>query len=209
MRINSLLVLISGIGAMMGAPTLRAEVDLPRATLHLTILDPFGKVRHNEMSIHLISKDATRDFTPDRHGSIVGVPYGTYTLNVGWGLVSREVTVNCEQLWVRVGVPFVIGDHAWPPGGISIIGTIDPAPKTKDWWARLEGVYLSDRREVPVAKGGRFAISGIDTGLYLLEVFEGGRLRHVQTMELELGRPEVEVKISVPHGDTQAPSDQK
>ena len=160
MRTRSLLLLICGTWGMLEAPPLQAQVDLPRATLHLQILDPFGKVRHDEMSIHLVSKDATKDFTPNGHGSIVGVPYGTYTLNVGWGLVSREVTVNCEQLWVRVGVPFVIGDHAWPPGGISIIGTIDPAPKTKDWWARLEGVYLSDRREVPVAKGGRFAIWG-------------------------------------------------
>ena len=214
MRINTFFVLISGIGAMMGAPTLRAQLhpDLPVAKLHLTILDPFGKVRHDQMSIHLISRDGTQDFMPDWSGlAIVGVPYGTYTLNVQArsGSARRELAVNCEELWVRVGVPIVIGDHLWPSGGISIEGTIDPAPKTKHWWARIEGVYLGDRREVPITTNGRFTISEIEPGLYLLEVFEDGTLRHVQMMTLELFRPEVKVKISVSHDEPRPPSDEK
>lgn len=150
--------------------------------------------------IHLRSRDGKRDLTA-RDSFIDGVPYGFYTLSAwdaGGGIGEREIAVNAKEVWVRIGLAFPAGDRTWPGGDLSITGDIRPAPKGADWWVRVEGVFLNARRESPISQKGEFSMGGLEMGSYLLEVFEGAKLRHVETVEIDIKQPNTHVRISIP-----------
>jgi hypothetical protein len=88
----------------------------------------------------------------------------------------------------------------WPGGDLSINGDIRPAPKGPDWWVRVEGVFLNARRESPVSQRGEFSMSGLEMGSDLLEVFEGTKLRHVETVEIDIKQPNTPVRIFIRPG---------
>ena len=41
------------------------------------------------------------------------------------------------------------------------------------------------------------SMGGLEMGGYLLEVFEGAKLRHVETVELDIKQPNTHVRISI------------
>jgi hypothetical protein len=186
------------------APRLRGQADdsnLPRATVHVTVFNCFG-ARIQAPEIRLSSRDGKRDFTPLKHDSVIaGVPYGYYVIlasDNGGGLAKRELTVNTEEVWVRVGLSFPAGDRLWPAGDLSITGDIRPVPKGEKWWVKVEGVFLHVSREGPVLRTGGFSIGGLEMGTYLVEVFDGSKLRHAETVEIDTKQPKTHLRISIP-----------
>jgi hypothetical protein len=91
-----------------------------------------------------------------------------------------------------------MGDSLWPPGNLVIRGEIKPAPQTpENWWVRIEGVFLYASREAPIEKNGRFSVAGLDMGTYLVQVFDGPKLRHIETIEIDTNRLLTELTISL------------
>lgn len=68
-----------------------------------------------------------------------------------------------------------------------------PPVEGEAWWVRVDGVFLNTRREARIQKDGSFEAGGLDMGAYLISVFEGGRLRHVQRVEIDTNRQVTEV----------------
>jgi hypothetical protein len=176
------------------------DSDLPKATVHITVTDCFGH-RDSGVQIRLRSREGNRQIV--KHGNpveIARLPYGYYTVLVtddGGGMGERELAVNTGEIWVYLGASFPAGLRATPPGGMSILGEVSGASFDHDWWVRAEGVFLHASREAPISHGGRFTISGLEMGAYVVEVFNGSKLRHAETVELNFEHPERQLQISV------------
>src|SRR4051794_18285221 len=118
------LFLMLGIGCSAG-PLLAQpnEVDLPRATIHVDTFGAFGQKVDNP-TIRLYTLDRKQDLAKNVHGLNIGnVPYGRYVLVVwssGGSVGERELTVNTEELWVRIGLPMPTGDRLWPAGDLVV-----------------------------------------------------------------------------------------
>jgi hypothetical protein len=182
--------------------------------LHLQVFGCFGsRIPPAQLTVRLFTPDG-KPFTPDggrgfaKEGEgliLKGVPAGVYKLQVwdaGGAVGERDLVVNTKDVWARLGLDFPSGDHLGPGGGLEIGGEIRPAPSDGgDWWVRVEGVYISARREGPVTASGKFWVAGLGMGTYLVEIFEGTKLRHSQTLEISPKRPTTHLSVSIPAGD--------
>lgn len=185
---------------------LASAEDVPTATLHVEVFEAFGQRVTNPV-LHLYTVDRKQDLAGARQGStIIGVPYGRYVLlaYAGSGVGEREVIVNTKEVWVKLGLAFPAGERTWPPGDLTVSGDIKPPPGSseKDWWVRVEGVYLHESREAPVQGSGHFSVPGLWIGEYLVEVFEGSKLRHVESVEIDTKEPNTHLTISLPGPDS-------
>ena len=154
--------------------------DLPRATVHVKVFGPFGD-QVQKAEIHLFTSDRKRDLSRPGQGSrIIGVPFGNYVVSVsdvGGGFGERQISVDTKDVWVRIGLALPHGNVRGPPGTLEINGEIRPVPTSGDWWIRVEGVFLPAIKEDPV-HSGKFSVGGLELGSYLVEVFEGSKLRN-------------------------------
>jgi hypothetical protein len=176
------------------------DAKLSNATVHVQVYGPFGE-QIATAQIHLFSSNRERDLSRSGQDSVIaGVPYGSYILSAwdaGGGVAERELTVNTNDMWVRIGLALPAGDRLWPGGALAIIGDIRPAPTNKNWWVRVDGVFLHASKESPVSNSGKFSMGGLDTGIYLLEVFEGSKLRQIETVELDSTQTNKHLLISI------------
>jgi len=191
-------------GMVREPPQLRAQTaNLPTATVHIEVFGPFGeRIPTGKARIHLVSHEPKLDLAPT-HGVIRSVPYGSYVVSAsdaGGSFGERELTVNTAEVWVRLGLLIVFGDSLGPSGFLSITGDIRPAPKSESWWVRVEGVFLHVSKDAPVSRTGRFSIGGLNMGAYLVEVFEGAKLRRVVTTEIDLRQPDTHLSIPMQPG---------
>jgi hypothetical protein len=176
---------------------------VPRATVHLEALGPFGAmIPKAHVHLHLFSSDRKLDFGPGDDSTISGVPYGEYIASAwddGGGQTEREVVVNTKEVWIRIGLRFPAGDRLWPGGDLTIGGAIAPVPPADDgdWGVRVDGLFLHVSKEAPVLRSGQFSVGGLEMGTYLVEVFEGSKLRHIETIEIDPNRPNTFLHISV------------
>jgi hypothetical protein len=199
-------ILAIAIAGMPWVAEAQSGSPLPTAKVHVQVFTCFGdKIPEKEITMfRLSSRDAKRDFDrPGRSLVFHDVPYGSYDLLVvdrGGGVARRDVVVNTAEAWVRIGLHFPAGDRSTPPGDLVIEGEVRPPRSGGDWWARAEGLFLAERRESPVSAGGRFSIGGLEMGTYLVEIFEGTKLRHVETVEIDLKQPRTHLVISPPSG---------
>lgn len=189
---------------LMAVLRLASAEDVPMATLHVQVFGAFGEKVTNPV-LHLYTLDRKQELGRVRQGNaIVGVPYGRYVLlaYAGSGVGEREVTVNTKEAWVRLGLAFPAGERAWPVGDLTVSGDIKPPPgRSQEWWVRVEGVFLHEIREAPIQGSGHFSVPGLWIGEYLVEVFEGSRLRHVETVEIDTKEPNTRLRISLPESD--------
>lgn len=188
--------------ASNGSPQLRVPTSddrLSRGTLHVEVFSCFGDP-NRESDIQLsVDKQVIAKLA--RNGEFKNLPYGRYVLNAwdaGGGFTTREVTVNAKDIWVRLGLSFPTGDRIGPPGDLSVSGEILPAPKTKRWWVRVEGMFLHASQEAPLDHSGRFAIGGLEMGIYLVQVYQGSELRHVETIKIDPNHMVTQLSISIP-----------
>lgn len=206
MRVDSksILAFLTACCMVLTAMLLRAQADLPQATVHVDAFNAFGRrIRDEDLHIHLFTTDRKRDLAQQIKGlAISNVPYGEYVLDVwdrGGGIAVREIAVNVKEIWIRIGLSFPAGNRTAPAGDLTITGDINPAPPDRaDWWVRVEGVFLHASREAPILPRGMFSIDGLEMGTYLVEVFEGSKLRHVETVEIDPNKPVTQLKIAIP-----------
>jgi hypothetical protein len=182
------------------APALSAQ-RLGRATVHIDAFDPFGS-RIQNAKVRLYTPNRDRDLAERIQGDTIrNVPYGEYVLVVtaGSGIGTREVVVNSDEVWIRIGLEFFIGSRDGPSGDITVNGEIRPAPQQpKDWWVRIDGVFLHFSRESPVSASGRFSAGLFPMGTYLVQVFEGAKLRHSETIEIDTKQLNPTFTIDIP-----------
>jgi hypothetical protein len=62
---------------------------------------------------------------------------------------------------------------------------------------RVEGVFLNTTCESPIANDGNFSVGGLEMGTYLVEVFQGQKLRHVQTVEIDAKQASTRLSKSI------------
>jgi hypothetical protein len=200
----AVLLLMLGIGCSAGHHLLAQPngADLPRATIHVDTFGAFGQ-KIDKPTIRLYTLDRKQDLAKNADGlTIRNVPYRRYVLVVwdsGGSVGERELTVNTEELWVRIGLPMPTGDRLWPGGDLIVRGSIKPTAKNmENWWVRIDGVFLFVRKDTPVRKNGTFSIGGLEMGTYLVEVFEGSKIRHSQSIEIDPNLPITELTILLP-----------
>jgi hypothetical protein len=186
---------------LMAVLQLASAEDVPKATIHVQVFGAFGEKVTNPV-LHLYTIDRKQELEKAwQDSTIVGVPFGRYVLlaYAGSGVGEREVTVNTKEAWVRLGLAFPAGERAWPPGDLTISGDIKPPPGSsqKEWWVRVEGVFLHEIREAPIQGSGHFSVPGLWIGKYLVEVFEGSKLRHVEAVDMDTKEPNVNLMISL------------
>jgi len=190
-------------GVLMAPPTQADDGTVPRAVVHVVVTDPFGE-RVPRATVRLLARDQGRELAPSgRSTEIAGVPYGYYTVSAtdpGGGIAVQELIVNCNPVWIHVGLSFPPGNRAWPAGELSITGTVEGPIAGPNWWARAAGVFLHTAREAPISREGRFRIEGLEMGSYVVEIFDGAKLRHAETLELDTARPDIKLRISVKPG---------
>lgn len=200
-KLALLCALASGGGGKAAAQN-PAE-DLPRATIRISAFGAFGS-NTTDPRVYLYTLDGKQNLAKNPKAlTIKNVPYGSYLLVVsssGGGVGRRLVSVNAPDLWLRVGVPMPLGETLWPGGNLAVVGEIKPAPrKAKNWWVRVAGVFLNSCREAPVQKDGTYRVAGLEMGRYLVEVFEGAELRHVQSIEIDPKTPVTRLTITLPN----------
>jgi len=173
---------------------------LPVATVHVDVFGPFGEKIPNP-EVRLFTSDHKRELAKgEQRLTIPEVPYGMYILRATSGALfgERELKVNTKETWVRIGLSFPGGERAVPLGDLIISGEISPPPPTaKNWWVRVEGVFLHTSREAALPGSGRFSVGGLEMGAYLVEVFEGSVLHHVETVEIDPKKLETHLTISI------------
>ena len=194
------LAAVSAMSASFLRGAQAADRRIPNATVHVEVFGPFGE-RIARPEIHLLSSDRKRDLARQGQVSpIADVPYGSYVLlawDAGGGMAEREIAVNTKDVWVRIGIHFPAGDVLWPAGALVIAGEVQPIPSGGDWWARIEGVFVHVCKESPVSREGKFSVGGLQMGTYLVEVFEGSKLRHVEAVAIDPKKPETHLSISI------------
>lgn len=178
------------------------EIKVPEATIHIQVYTAWGGRIHKEQA-HLILAREQGEVILNCSGAsqIADVPYDSYLLTVwddGGGSARRRLIVNTKEPWLRVGLHFPAGDTLWPSGNLTVSGEIHPAPSGKDWWVRVSGVFLDERKESPISRNGEFSVDGLDMGTYLVEIFEHAQLRHAESVEIDSNRPNTHIRISVP-----------
>jgi len=195
-------VAASVVGLLGALPDPCAQTDegrLPRATVQIRVFGAFGEpVR--DAQVHLISRDRKRDLVLRGDPAVIaGVPYGDYVISAwdtGGGIADRELAVNAKEVCAYVGLSFPAGDRAWPAGDFSITGEIQPSLGPGNWWARAEGIFLHASRETRISPAGRFKIDGLEMGAYLVEIFEGSKLRHIESLEIDGKHSENHLRVS-------------
>lgn len=168
-----------------------------RGEIAVTVVGPFGKAyRHASLSLVDAHGAVTK---PNSDGNTFSmVPYGTYVLKaIGESAVaSRSIILNVPRLWVKIGVPVRFGDRETPGGYLTIRGRIEPAPRANGhWWARVQGVFLEDRREISVSPDGRFTAEGLDMGTYLVQIYDGTQLRGQSIVEIDSNTSPVQINV--------------
>jgi hypothetical protein len=202
-----LAVLLLGWQIFSDVIVAQSSITLPRSNIHVYPVSPFGhKIATG--SVHLYTMDGKQDLARNVKGfDVSNVPYGSYFLVVtssGGGIGQRLLTVNVKDLWVQIGIPMPRGDALWPGGDLAVRGKIVPEPKDlTPWWVRLDGIFLQATRESPLQRGGAFSVEGLEMGFYLLKVFEGSKLRHVQSIDVDPMKPLVDLRVSISHESQQ------
>jgi hypothetical protein len=193
------IVILFLFASLKGFP---AQRGLPVATIHIEAVGPFGAPIRDAV-VRLLTTDRKRDLSAvERAPTISNVPYGEYIVvasDRGGAVAEREIIVNANEVWVRIGLGFPTGNRAWPGGDLSISGDLVPCPADlRNWWVRIEGVFLHFSRESPLLDRGRFSITGLEMGTYLVEIFEGGKLRYAEALDIDTKEPHTHLRISLP-----------
>ncbi len=175
-------------------------VVLGQATIRVQVFDPFGRPIPDAY-VRLLGRDGAPDLAPSPGGlTFSGVPFGTYNLLAIAGSMSaqRGISVNVKDLVVRLGLSFPAGERTVPAGDLAISGDLNASDLDADgdWWVRADGIYLPVRREALVSHGA-FLIGGLEMGAYLVEVFRGAELRHIEVVEIDPKEPRKRLKIIV------------
>ena len=185
---------------LLGLGSVGAQ-ELPKGAIHVEVFGPSGE-RIPNPEVHLYTPDREREVAKlGQSPTIRDVPYGEYLLVAPNGSLfgKREIVVNARDLWVRLGLEFTPGDRKWPGGAITVSGEIKPPPsKANEWWVRIEGVFLHVSRESPVSPGGQFSAGLFPMGTYLVQVFEGAKLRRTETIEIDNTQVNVRLTIAFP-----------
>jgi hypothetical protein len=178
-----------------------AHMNLPRATVHLDVREAFGQ-KVEPTGLRFVLSNQNSHFRRQGVGlsPIHGVPFGWYTITVwdnGGASGQREVDVNTKDLWVVVGLVMAGGERLCPGMGLAVTGTVRPVPKGNDWWVRVEGVFLHSSKESPISGAGTFSVGGLDVGTYLVEIFEGSKLRYAESLDIHSRQRTTNLTISV------------
>jgi len=190
-----------------------AQVEIPdseRSTVTVEPVEAFDGELLANAHVRLLTLDRRTELAS---GSgrlrLNSVQYGRYIVRVsspGSRMRERLVTVNTPKVWIRIGVPLHWGDEVGFPGDyLTIRGQIRSARgPMEEFWVSVHGVFLPDRRESPVGRDGKFEVSGLDMGTYLLEVFDGARLLLAKKVELDTRKPVTEVSIKLEDTSSEA-----
>ena len=176
-----------------------------RGTLILEIADSFGegKPLRRHYYVRIVEADGNRIVWKGWNRRVFrNLSYGYYLIWVRAAYRRPRhqlVLLNTPEQTVRVGLSFQPEEEYGFPGDyLKVRGRIRaPARVMTKLWVRVHGVLLRDSREARVDKHGRFEIGGLDAAVYVVEVFNGSRLIHAETLEMEIGKPVTELSIKL------------
>ena len=171
-----------------------------KGTVALHVVDSFGgTLKPFRVSLTALTGESTG--LAFQNGRFTGVPYGKYRVTVVVGnfrTTEREIFVERPMLWVVVGLPFAPGDRVSDAGWLRLTGTVRGVPASgAQWWARVAGVFLPDTFEVPIDSGGHFNVEGLSRGSYLLEIYEGSKMRAVRQFDIDSKSQELDLVVDL------------
>jgi len=184
-----------------------AQIEVPRSTVRIEAFGAWG-YRYgpsDQLTAILIPLDGSNSPGKSLENLVAtDVPYGTYRLTVyssSGSVGQRQVVVSAPQLWVYIGLSFPHGDRDWPGGGLSFHGFVSNTQANEfdgHWWVKIHGLYLEIAREAPINRQGQFIVDGLEPGTYVIEIFDGLKLRHAFTEEIDGNEPDRDIRITLP-----------
>ena len=185
-----------------------AQSQEETGTITISVVDAFnGRPFKTISEVSLLSEhqESRRIEIRSTTGSFSNVPYGHYVIQViGWGSARpqrRHITLNAPEVFVMIGVPFRYGTEVGIGGDRLIVkGRVAGARGSHGsrLWVRLHGVFMHFSREALVDEAGKFEIDGLDMGAYVVEVFDGPKLLHAETLEIDITRHITELSLKIP-----------
>jgi hypothetical protein len=188
--------------------------------VHFFVVTENGEPQPYELSQLLLTSGGV-----DRSDRINGLnadklPYGEYTYTLrrtdlpAEGALRGQIVVDQPETWYtavyrgapvkQVGNRFIRGDGAIPEDAV-IEGVVKPVPAIGKSWVRIQGVYDRSVYEVPVLDGGRFRLERYLWGLYLIFVYDEGRLLRVAPVKFQIRNPRPGPIVLELSGDIPAP----
>jgi hypothetical protein len=209
MRGLSRIVLVGVTALMLSGPLYsQGSAHLPtHGSITVDVVNSFGTRQLYDVRIELYragfgswTSDHERVPPKGRPGRYSGIPYGYYVVQVegqSFRHQQRLVFLNTEHLRVRMGLPprfgheiGIGGDNLEIRGRVAVNGRAGGG-----FWARVRGVFLCTSREAIVDERGRFSVTGLNMGTYIVEVLEAAKLRHSQTIEIDTNQHVTELEI--------------
>ena len=188
-------------------PEGEAEAPVEAGTLRLRVVNSYGD------GLFVGTHFYVRVISVERN-TVVGegwnkkvfekLPFGYYLI---WaqagGRRARRclIALNTPERTVRIGLPVQWEDeYAYPGDYLTIRGRIHaPGRRMTDVWVKVHGVFLNEWREAQVDHEGKFEVSGLDMGVYVVEVFHGTRLLHAETVEIDIDQAVTTLSIVLDH----------
>lgn len=125
------------------------------------------------------------------------VPFGIYDINVELkGFLKRNERIDVSQHTLLLQIGIALGaTHSQEQASLS--GTIkwDAGGKRKNLWVRLMPIYSSELVEDAVDGSGKFELTGMAHGEYLLLLFEGSRPLATEPVHILGGKQTVELNV--------------
>jgi len=147
--------------------------------------------------IHLYQLGSQRDFWPDGAKQVArGVPYGYYSIEVsmrGFRTYHRELELGQDHVDVRV----VLAPSDEAHGPMELGGTVIHSKDNSELWAvafPLAG-SPSDATECQIDGSGRFKITTVHSGPYVLAVVRGQKLLGSQAVFIGYRNAELTIDL--------------
>jgi len=165
-------------------------------TLHVTVVDHLGKpYPKSEIGrVRLESLDGKVDLS-DRFSELTAteIPYGEYFVVIRNGLLTtgkRFVRIKSADTYLRVGMRYSAeGDVGLRLSSDEPLrGRLVPPPKDgSGWWVRIDALYFDYKLDAPIAADGKFEVTGLDEGSFLVSIFENSTLKISKSVNVNSG----------------------
>ncbi|HUI51597.1 MAG TPA: hypothetical protein VLX60_07425 [Terriglobales bacterium] len=182
-----------------------SEAKQPSATVHIQLVSNEGieLTGEGEVEVQRFQDDSNG---PDlakkfKHGTASGVPYGVYTLRVrtaGFWSAEREVRVFQPSVLTVVSLEIGMGRTEGGLPTAMFDGKIkNLASPSTSLRVRLSGIYSTTIMDAKVESDGRFLLSGVPYGVYILVVTRNADFASDQKPRV-LASEEVRVPLTAP-----------
>jgi hypothetical protein len=178
--------------AILYANSRQQSIDV--ATVHVRLVSASGNdIGEPEIEVFESAEKKENIAGLFHHGSASGVPFGIYRLRAhasGHWSAEREVRVFQSDLWVVMQLELGMGKTEGGLRAFRLSGEVRETLKpTNIAWLRLVGLYSGVIMDCKTDDNGKFSLSGIPQGSYILTTLQDGAVLDIRTIKIPAEAP--------------------